>query len=678
MILFEEMTMNTDIYVCLDLGNDTLKISFAYENGQHETYGKLNAPDLLNQVAYPAAAFYDTEAGRWLFAEELEEGENTNFSTVVKIKELLSLIVKHEDPEIEARNAEYYRNGCCFPQFSFPVRHKIGKDFQYFVDNKLVFEVPAYTPMRVCEEFFAHIKEQIKQRIKEFSVASGVKFKPLRNITIVHPPKLGREYVDELYRLIEHAFGFKPVKDITSTQALGLFAYHKKLLTTRDRVLLFDMGDETLSVAKVWCNEVGRKYADKVRKMGILMDSPSAHAAPLDLGGSNIDEAINAHLDRSIYHRETMGSPSSDHIEHIFEDGLCAHQYLLMKDIKKAKMLMQLTGEEMFRHGVPISIRRETMIQRLLTPTDFFGCVGTNAPIGTESIAQKVLDYILGEMNLFANRDVTKILLAGGMAETFGLVPYLKNALHAKYPRVEIKTFENNVNDNDPFRIQFYEMSTYAAAVGGAVVAMKDYSVDAVLSYSYGTWLYQKNQKCLVLFADRGDLLLRDENPFKIVAGFDLSPMDLDVVDGDEIFSTFMTTEDIENRRYSDVLTYEDGMPVIGEDANSPERLAAKKAIDLKVVSGGPSTEIRFFYQGNRVAISGYEGQRIYFEEGFIVDKNGIAKPFLNNYEPENNEFVMARPLNTKVLGSGSSIRVRAKDIEFRLTMKEIEVETNQ
>jgi hypothetical protein len=139
-----------------------------------------------------------------------------------------------------------------------------------------------------------------------------------------------------------------------------------------------------------------------------------------------------------------------------------------------------------------------------------------------------------------------------------------------------------------------------------------------------------------------------------------------------------MTTEDIENRCYSDVLTYEDGMPVIGEEANSPERLAAKKAIDLKVVSGGPSTEIRFFYQGNRVAISGYEGQRIYFEEGFIVDKNGIAKPFLNNYEPENNEFVMARPLNTTVLGSGSSIRVRAKDIEFRLTMKEIEVETNQ
>ena len=74
----EEMTMTTEIYVCLDLGNDTLKISFAYETEKYEAYGKLNVPDLLNQVAYPAAAFYDTETPKWLFAEELELGDNLN------------------------------------------------------------------------------------------------------------------------------------------------------------------------------------------------------------------------------------------------------------------------------------------------------------------------------------------------------------------------------------------------------------------------------------------------------------------------------------------------------------------------------------------------------------------------------------------------------------------------
>lgn len=687
--------MYTELYVCLDLGNDTLKISFAYENGRQETYGKLNVPDLLNQVAYPAAAFYDTDANRWLFAEELEKSDNKNFSTVVKIKEMLSLIVKHEDPEIGARNADYYRNGCCFPQFFFPVRHKIGKDFQYLVDHKLVFEVPAYTPKRMCEEFFAHIKEQVDQRIEAYAASSGVKFKPLRNITVVHPPKLGREYVDELYRLIEKAFGFKPIKDITSTRALGSYAFHKKLMNRSDRVLVFDMGDETLSVAKIWCNEIGEKSVGGARKMGILVDSPSAHAAPLDLGGSNIDEAIHAHLENTIHDRETIGSPPADHIDHIFEDGLCAHQYLLMKDIKKAKMLMQLTGDGMFQYGVPISIRRETMVQRLLTPSEFFGCVGVgfceNGMIPKEdSIAQRILNYVLEELKRSSCRDVNKLLFAGGMAETFGLLPFLKRAIGERYPGIEIMTFENDVRDNDPFRVQFYEMSAYASSVGGAVVAMKDYSVDAVLSYSYGTWMYEGDYKCLALFADRGSLLLEDQNHFGVIACFDLSPADLPMQDGDEIFSTFVTSEDIENGRYGDVLQYKDGSLVIGDD-HSPERLTAERVIGLKVESGGPETEIRFFYQGKRVSIAGSKDQKIYFEEGFNVDKDGVAKPFLRNLSKaskeecvgctwelaENEREIIAREINSDGSYAGSVMCIRARDIDFLLTMKDIEIETN-
>ena len=139
--------------------------------------------------------------------------------------------------------------------------------------------------------------------------------------------------------MVRKAFGFSPIHDLTSTQALGVFAVHNGFLHENDKALLFDMGDETISVSKVWCNKVASDSSAE-KKMGILVDSPAAHLAPLELGGSNIDEAINEHLEGAIYHRETVGSPSSDHPDHIFEDGLCANQYLLMKDIKKAKMLM--------------------------------------------------------------------------------------------------------------------------------------------------------------------------------------------------------------------------------------------------------------------------------------------------------------------------------------------------
>jgi hypothetical protein len=58
------------------------------------------------------------------------------------------------------------------------------------------------------------------------------------------------------------------------------------------------------------------------------------------------------------------------------------------------------------------------------------------------------------------------------------------------------------VSDNIPHHVQSPESSTYAASIGGAIVAMKNYSVDAVLSCSYGTWLlHNSDRKHLKIFA---------------------------------------------------------------------------------------------------------------------------------------------------------------------------------
>ena len=664
--------MATEIYVCLDLGNDTLKISFAYEAHGKDFYGKLNVPGLLNQVAYPAAAFYDTEEKKWRYAEELEYGDNKNFSTVVKIKEMLSLIAKHPDKNIEERNIDYYKHGKYFPQFSFPVRHKIGRDYQYLIDNKLVFEVPEDTPQTMCEAFFVHIKKQVVERIKALSENTGIIFEPLTKIAVVHPPKLGTEYKYELNRLIYNAFGVEPIKELTSTQALGLFAFHKKLFSSHDRVLLFDMGDETISVAKVWCNQLNTRFG-ATGKMGILVDSPSGHLSPLDIGGSNIDEEIDAYLEGCIHKRETVGSPSVDHIGHIYESGLCANQYLLMKDIKKLKMLMHLTGKGIFSEGVPICIRREVLVQRIMNTADFSYCVGMRREDG---IARKILEYIKSELRISGNRDVTKILLAGGMVETYGLVEYIKQELAIENGHIEVLTFENGVKDNDPFHIQFFENSTYASSVGGAIVAMMDYSVDAVLSYSYGTWLYHQDSrgnyhKHLKLFANRGDLLLEDYNRFAMESTINIGRTELRRLEGDEMFSTVINSQEIAQRKYADQVTYDGEWLVIGEIGDA-DRKRAEKAIDLRIEAGGSGTEIQFFYKNDRVALSGRDGQVIYFEEGFVVDKNGVAKLFFSNVKEKNFHTVYARSLST-----GRTEPIIASQVEFKLTMKSFEVTTN-
>jgi hypothetical protein len=66
----------------------------------------------------------------------------------------------------------------------------------------------------------------------------------------------------------------------------------------------------------------------------------------------------------------------------MFENGLCSEKYLLMKDIKKAKMLMPMAGKGIFCQGVPISIHRETLVQRLLSSKEFLDCVGINTGKG--------------------------------------------------------------------------------------------------------------------------------------------------------------------------------------------------------------------------------------------------------------------------------------------------------
>ncbi len=664
--------MATEIFVCLDLGNDTIKLSFAFDSLQGETCGKLMLPDLINQVALPAAACYDEDARAWRFAEELERVDNSHFSTVVKIKSLLSLFNPQSSEKVTERNRMYYQEKSYFPRFTFPIRHRTQSDFQYLVDQKLVFEAPGYTPQQICEAFFSHIRKKIEMCIIRLSVKTGIKFAPLQKIALVYPPKLGDEYIDELVRLTRLAFGCQPVKLLTSTQALGLLAFHQGLLDNGERTLLVDMGDETISVAKAWLNEIGQNiYGDRgEKKIGILIDSPEGHSKPLELGGSDLDEDIAAYLEDSIHDRETVGSPSVDQDGHIYENGLCATQYLLMKDIKKVKMLMPMTEVGgIFKDGVPISIHRETLVQRLMTPLEFYNCMGMDEGSG---VANKILKYLLNELALPGNRDITKILFAGGTIESFGLLDYLDEKLRLQYPRIQCLTFKNDLNDGDDFSIQFFEASTYASALGGAVVAMKDYSVDAVLSFSYGTWLYHDNtKKHLKLFANRGDLLLEEENRFAMEAIMDIDRNEQSFLEGDELFSTIINTAEIEKRAYADSVTYEGKWLIVGE-AGDEDRLRAREAIDLRVVAGGHGTEIHFYFNGDRVAISSKRPQVIFFEEGFIVDKKGVAKPFFSNQKEKNNADITVRSLRTNKIMTANT-----RNIEFRLYMNDITVVTN-
>ena len=711
--------MATEIYVCLDLGNDTLKISFAYETRKGESYGKLMVNDLVNHVAIPAMAYYDEDERVWRFADELERTTGKPFHTVVKIKSLLAMFIKPEGEEGAEENLSYYAGDSFFPKFCFPERSKYEPLFKTLVDKKLVFRAPDTTPKSVCEDFFRYVRKIVQQQIEKLSIRTGENFAPLRNIALVHPPKQGKQYVEELTRLVWYTFGEKPGAVLTSTQALGLLAFHKKMLGDGERALIFDMGDETISVAKAWLND------NEAVTAGILIDSREAHSKPVEVGGSDIDEKIARFIDDSIYERESVGSPSSGEEGHIYESGLFANQYLLMKDIKKSKTAMPLAGTGMFKDGVPISIHREVLVQRLISEKNFWDCVGMSE---NDGVAKQVMDYILNELKLAVNRDVTKIILAGGMIETHGLLEYIRKKLSANYSHINVFKFEeerkpeeeivsfavqraeaelkkplsgkkgkkgkkssaaetvqeedmgeafvpaNTVTaDVNPFEIQFFEASAYASSLGGAIVAMRNYSVDNVLSYSYGTWLYHpgSDKKHLKLFAERGSLLKTNENRFAMAAQLVVDRKPQERIEGDELFSTIISTKEIMAHRYSNKLTYEDDFLIVGDDGDE-DRRAAEDIIDLKIVGGGKGTEVNFYYKDQQVALYTKTGEvPINFEEGFVVDQNGRAVPFFSNMRAYNNEKLMARNVHT-----GAIYNVNSKDIEFRLQISEVTVTT--
>ena len=357
--------MATEIYVCLDLGNDTLKISYAYEGAEGESYGKLMVGDLVNHVAIPAMAYYDEDERAWKYADELEHTAGKPFHTVVKIKSILTMFIKPEGEEGAEENLAYYTEGNLFPKFCFPERSKQEPLFSTLVEKMLVFKAPGTTPKTLCEGFFGHVKKIVTEQVKRLSEDMGVTFAPIKNIALVHPPKQGKQYVEELTRLVWTTFGTEPQTVLTSTQALGLLAFHKRMIVKDERALIFDMGDETVSVAKVWLND-----NEEVRS-GVLIDSREAHSEPAELGGSDIDEKMAGFILGGIYDRESIGSPTSGEEGHIYENGLFANQYLLMKDIKKSKTAMPLAGTGMFKSGVPITVHREVLVQRLITEYDF-------------------------------------------------------------------------------------------------------------------------------------------------------------------------------------------------------------------------------------------------------------------------------------------------------------------
>ena len=657
---------NQSVHVALDLGSDTIKIAYAYNDGQDHT-GKI-VGDPLTMTGVPSVAYYDVDEKKWLFGNEVDLVGDKPFITVVKICDLLRLLQPAESLATQKSNREYYFNKTRFPKFYFPQRFRLTDDLDAAVRLDRAFNA-FETPAEVCEMFFEYVHDMVVGRLTKLLKKAG----SVPDIVpcIVYPAFSDGDYVAELKRLVTRAFGVVPQTVMSMAKALCAYAKYSGRMETDDKSIIFNIGEERTSLVKVTFSGGG-----------ISIDGVDGHSEPASIGGKDIDDAVAAYIEGQMSGRETMGRPSCGEDGHLAETALVAKQYLFVKDIKSAKIVlgMPIYESRAFRYGVPISASRDLLIQRSITREQFEKCIGID---GNTGVARKIVDYITDELVRPINSDVKKIFITGGPVETYGLIKYIRQCIEPL--GVKVFTFEKGDEEyvgvkNDGYNIMSHEDALYAPALGGAVASMCDMSIDIVLALTYGVRLFRVVGSGNVIpyfrvLVDKGTRIPKGGATY-------YTPKDNDkggITTGDDsevsaamhIMSTFYSALDMAHSRKAPIISYcnsggENLLIVNTENKTMMNKL--QREIGLRVLNGDINNlgdggaRARYYYKGRPIRII----NEVFLKFGVEIDGDGYAKAYARNDRKRNVGETQIVYLD----GRGGKDYVFKKDIEFRFNIE--------
>ena len=635
----------------------------------------------MTMTAIPSVAYYDTDEKKWLFGDEVSSVGDKPFITVVKICDLLHLLHPAKSIAVQKSNRNYYFKKNSFPKFYFPVRNLLTDNMDEAVRMDRTFTADK-TPSEVCGMFFSYVYGVIVKRLGILFGDSAVKIVPC----LVYPAFSDGEYVDELKRLVKTAFGTEPASVMSMAKALCAYAKYSGCMGKNDKSIICNIGEERISLVKV-------TFAGN----GISVDGVDGHSEPALIGGKDIDDAVASYIEGRMSDRETMGRPKSGEAGHLAESALNTKQYLFVKDIKSAKMVlgMPIYESRAFRYGVPISASRDLLIQRNITREEFERCIGVEGGTG---IADSFVKYIEGELDRPINNDVKKIFITGGPVETYGLIKYIRKKIE---PRgVKVLTFEKPDEsyvgvENDGFNIMSHEDALYAPVLGCAMASMNGLTIDMVLALTYGVRLFRVNGNNVIPFfrvlVDKGTHIPptgaeyytpRDNERNGITTGDD-SAESADL----QILSTFYSAQDMEHSRNAPTITYirsgEENLLVV--DTDNPKMMTKlQNEIGLRILNSGADGGCRakYFYNGRPVRII----KEVYLKLGVEIDGEGFARAYAKNDQKRNGSgYTQIAYLDGKGGGSGKPKNVDPfakfpthtgddsvpkKDIEFKFKLE--------
>ncbi len=476
--------MSDRISISLDLGSDSMKVVCAYRDGEKKEHMLKVYDPRYSDPAIPAVGYFDEAENKWRFGSEIGRRGERSFSTVVKIKELLSTI---------SVSPAYYEKANKFPIFEFPITSEIPDSYyrDYGTDqgsneelDKLFFEAKGFTPKGICERFFNFVYAIIAKFLKSELKASADEAEYL----VIYPTTASEDYIKELRRLFANASGLGEgkISMMSSTKVSGMLAaYYDRLGEKRpESALLFDIGEERMSVTKF-------KKAVMHGENVFSVEGVSGHRESEKLGGNDIDKALVDAIERDLAERERFGGNAR-----IQEKGLNSKNYLFMKSVKSAKNILGRefrSGEVEYPAGVPVNVVRDVELYENVTLQMFRESIGysdghiiAGSPLAR--IDQFIVDELSNEQNMDAGSKATRIYLSGGAAGTVWLKESVKDLVKKRGMDVEVKTFDSLAlpEEDSVYYINSQDIFAYAPAIGGALVNLRQDKISVRLTKSYG------------------------------------------------------------------------------------------------------------------------------------------------------------------------------------------------
>ena len=681
--------MKSTLHVVFDLGSDSLKTVYGYEDGSgNGRYGVLDTKDEL-KVGIPAVALFKKKTGVWLFGYEVSESGETDFTTLVQIKDLIWLLESANESD-----KQYYSSRHMFPEYDLPDERKKYKSMADVERAGKAFDGQK-TPRELCMDFFRYAKRVIDADVKSLcdfhTSAYGVDFKSTYSCSITFPTGK-KSFSRELELIISSVFG-KVKKNLNSVKAFGLYAQENSLIDDNERFLIFDIGEKQISVAKAWTSG-GQPNVEGVE----------GHNLPEEIGGITIDEAIRKGIENSLLRRETLATPSFGKPGHVTEVCIDSKKYQLLQDIKAAKhMLCSPHADEDFPNGVPLYIAYECFVRYELTPASMNGYI-CDTPGNTDSAFKQIARYVVSEAKRGINRDVRKIFLAGGVANTKGLREYIQTELLTSGCYITPTTLDGNSRwrSGSVFSVPADERNIYACALGTAIAAVKKIDIKTMLSLSYGTWgVFKKktsgNGLQLSLFAKKGAILNPNEPTVLMTEGYftyNFTESDPFVcIANDAIISTHASEEEL--RRDAKISTTSDRfyfreptdprlILIETSTPTSSDTLAKRLKESFKRPTAVMEyyglrpkmfSDIIAYYNGEAVALkpdtSGSMGT-LCFHEGIIANPDGKAQITFKNVS-NGSAYVFAIPIKYNPAYGGSIEKMRCGAAKF-IKLKDVEL----